>query len=227
MSKQHEPHPMNMPGDFYVVDQCCTACGVPTHIAPETFATERLGGDCYVQRQPTTPEEVDRALMVVRCQEFGCVRYRGTHPVILRRLTEAGEGDQCDAPLPAGIRPVLRNHVSVEAQRLDTRAWESAAVLERFRLWLTGQQPNYRTTHIKRSASSASFSFSWTENGFHEVTANPIGDVPGRWLLQHAGNIPVSEIIAEWLKGAGELGAVQWYSQEEWERGLPGQAHPW
>ncbi|WP_328285521.1 ferredoxin [Myxococcus sp. NMCA1] len=56
MSKQHEPHPMNVPGDFYVVDQCCTACGVPTHIAPETFATERLGGDCYVQRQPTTPK---------------------------------------------------------------------------------------------------------------------------------------------------------------------------
>ncbi|WP_228560819.1 MULTISPECIES: ferredoxin [Myxococcus] len=82
MSKQHEPHPMNVPGDFYVVDQCCAACGVPTHIAPETFAfaTERLGGDCYVQRQPITTEEVDRALMVVRCQEFGCVRYGGPTP---------------------------------------------------------------------------------------------------------------------------------------------------
>ncbi|WP_225888720.1 ferredoxin [Myxococcus xanthus] len=100
MSKQHEPHPMNVPGDFYVVDQCCAACGVPTHIAPETFAfaTERLGGDCYVQRQPTTPEEVDRALMVVRCQEFGCVRYRATSAM---RLCPQGSALSCGTTSPS------------------------------------------------------------------------------------------------------------------------------
>ncbi|GEL73278.1 ferredoxin [Myxococcus virescens] len=227
MSKYHAPHPMNVAGDFYVVDQCCTACGVPTHHAPETFAFEndQPGASCYVQRQPTSPEEVDRALMVVRCQEFGCIRYRGTDPVILRRLTEADSGDQCDAPLPAGIRPVVRNHVSVEVQSRDARAWKSDTVLERFRHWLTDRR--HQTTSIIRSGSGASFSFAWTQEDFHHVMVSPIGDVPGRWLIQHAGNLAASETIDRWLMDAEELGAVRWYSQEEWTRGQLGQARPW
>ncbi|NVJ04828.1 ferredoxin [Myxococcus sp. AM001] len=228
MSKQNAPHPKNVAGDFYVVDQCCTACGVPTHHAPETFAFEndQPGASCYVHRQPTSPEEVDRALMVVRCQEFGCIRYRGTNPVILRRLTEADSGDQCDAPLPAGLRPVLRNHVAVEAKSRDARSWESDIVLKRFCQWLTDQR-RHQTTPIIRSGSGASFSFSWTEKNFHPVMASPLGDGPGRWLLQHSGNLAASETIDEWLKGEDELGAVRWYSQEEWTRGLPGQTRPW
>jgi hypothetical protein len=229
MSDQNKPHHMNVAGDFYVVDQCCTACGVPTHLAPETFAfvNDGHGEHCYVQRQPAAPDELERALMVVRCQELGCVRYRGTDAVILRRLTEAGEGGQCDAPLPPGVHPVLRNHVSVEAQSLEARSWEPATVLERFRLWLMRRTRSYRTTPVVRTASGASFSFSWTAESFHEVRASPCGDAPGRWLLHHSGNIAVSETIAEWLGSADELGAAQWYSQEEWKRGLPGQNRPW
>lgn len=43
MSNNNAPHPLNVDGDFYVLDQCSTACGVPTAIAPETFTfvTER------------------------------------------------------------------------------------------------------------------------------------------------------------------------------------------
>ncbi|WP_426753791.1 ferredoxin [Myxococcus sp. Y35] len=229
MAEHNVPHPKNVAGDFYVVDQCCTACGVPTHLAPETFSfvNGRHGDHCYVHRQPTRPEEVDRVLRVIRCQEIECIRYRGADPVILRRLTEAGAGDACDAPLPAGIHPVVRNHTSIEAQSLDARAWASPSVLERFRHWLMGHSPSYRTTPVMTSASGASFSFSWTENSFHEVTAKPVGDAPSRWLLQHSGNITVSEIIEEWLESECDLGAVQWYSQEEWERGSPGQLHPW
>ncbi len=229
MPEHNKPHPMNVAGDFYVVDQCCTACGVPTYLAPGTFVfvSDSSGAHCYVQRQPATPVELERALRVVRHQEFGCVRYRGTDPVILRRLTEAGEGAQCDAPLPLGVHPVLRDHVSVEAQSLEARSWEPATVLERFRLWLMGQAHHYRTTSVVRTATDASFSFAWTAESFHEVRACPWSDAPGRWLLHHSGNIAVSEALAEWLESADELGAAQWFSQEEWKRGLPGHDRPW
>src|SRR2546426_5175715 len=131
MSNGDKPHAKNVPGAFYVVDGCCTACGVPDAVAPALFAFD-ADGHCYVKRQPGTAEETEAALHVVRTQELGCIRYRGTDPVILRRLAEAGEAAQCDVALPKGIRPVLRNHVTFTANNSEVRAWSGAAVLQDF-----------------------------------------------------------------------------------------------
>src|SRR5438093_12768321 len=92
-------HPKNASGPFYVLNGCCTACGVPTSIAPELFEFDS-SDHCYVRRQPTSDSEVEKALRVLRAQELECVRYRGTDAGILRRLGEAGDAGHCDHTLP-------------------------------------------------------------------------------------------------------------------------------
>jgi len=97
MTRQKDTHPRNVPGPFYVVNGCCTTCGVP-EMAPGIFefAPE---GHCYVKGQPSTSEGVELALRVIRTQELGCIRYAGSDPAILRRLAEADEAEQCDVEL--------------------------------------------------------------------------------------------------------------------------------
>ena len=88
-------HPRNAPGPFYVLYDCCTACGVPEAMAPDHFAYD-AGRNCLVKRQPESPDELEKMLRVIRGQELGCIRYRGTDKQVLRRLAEAGEdGHAC------------------------------------------------------------------------------------------------------------------------------------
>ena len=37
MAQDNRPHPMNVPGPFYVLNGCCTACDVPVSEAPDLF----------------------------------------------------------------------------------------------------------------------------------------------------------------------------------------------
>lgn len=93
-------HPANAPGDFYVEDQCCTLCGVPQLVAPELFSILEQSDQtshCYVRRQPATEAEVDSMLNVISAAELGCIRYAGTDPSILDRLTAAEQSTACDA----------------------------------------------------------------------------------------------------------------------------------
>jgi hypothetical protein len=225
MARKPKPHPSNVPGDFYVVDQCCTACGVPTNIAPDLFAFDE--DHCFVKRQPSTKDEFERALKVVARQELGCIRYGGRDPVILRRLAEAGEGAQCDFARWTRVRPVLRNHVSVSARAAGTRSWDSAAVLEHFRSWIGARKPDYRTTDVRETGTCAVFSFTWYEDNFHEVVAEPRGDTVGQWLIHHSGNLAVSETLDEWLRSTDVFAEGRWYTEREWRRGASGQDRPW
>lgn len=90
----------NAPGDFYVLDRCCSECGVPTEIAPALFSFDESSepsGGCWVSRQPIGTTEVQTMLDVIRTQEMGCIRYRGDDAAIVKKLDEVGEGNQCDA----------------------------------------------------------------------------------------------------------------------------------
>ena len=66
--------PRNAPGEFYVLKDCCTLCGVPWDIAPELFAYDDNG--CWVSRQPETAAEREKMLKVIAFQELDCVRPR-------------------------------------------------------------------------------------------------------------------------------------------------------
>jgi hypothetical protein len=88
-------HALNVPGDFYVVNGCCTGCEVPFREAPGHFEMDS-DGHCYVCKQPVTPADVDGMIQAVSVAEVNCIRYAGSDPVVLRKLTSIGEQDQCD-----------------------------------------------------------------------------------------------------------------------------------
>ncbi len=48
--------PDNVPGKFYVDDDCI-ACGACSDAAPDFFVESEDGDHNYVAKQPTTPEE--------------------------------------------------------------------------------------------------------------------------------------------------------------------------
>ncbi len=98
MGPKHTRYALNVVGPFYVEDGCCTACGIPWWIAPELFVEDEKRVHCFVKRQPETADEIDKMLKVFSSQDLLCIRYSGTDPEILRRLTEAGLASQCDPP---------------------------------------------------------------------------------------------------------------------------------
>src|SRR5688572_8197390 len=91
-----EPHPQNVPGPFYVENGCCLSCGMPSEIAPDMFEWEEGDTHCFVSRQPCDPKQLDRMMHAMWSSETMCIRYRGTDPVISRRIAEFGNEDSCD-----------------------------------------------------------------------------------------------------------------------------------
>lgn len=74
------PHPLNVPGDYYVQNQCCTMCNVPFVVAPQLFGEVDAGDGglhCFVKRQPETDAEHALMLEVIASAELACIRYRG------------------------------------------------------------------------------------------------------------------------------------------------------
>ncbi len=97
-------HPLNAPGPFYVADACCLSCGVPFAVAPDHFAWAEAGDpspdQCYVRRQPETAAEVGRMIEVLRQQELGCIRYRGSDAAVLETLGRLGLQEHVEGPQP-------------------------------------------------------------------------------------------------------------------------------
>lgn len=58
MAEKTDAYPENVPGPFYVDDQCidCDAC---RDCAPDFFRRCDEGGYSFVYRQPRTPEEIE------------------------------------------------------------------------------------------------------------------------------------------------------------------------
>lgn len=127
---EHQPHPSNVQGDFYVEDGCCTMCGVPFGEAPELFgvAVDYPGvapgttyDHCFVKQQPSTPEQLDKMISVICCAELACIRYRGNDRLIQLRIINEGEGQVCDS-LPDDLR--LMNDQIQQAKIKERRSWK-------------------------------------------------------------------------------------------------------
>lgn len=218
MADLRKPHRLNVEGPFYVEDGCCTACGVPEAIAPEMFAYD-ASTHCYVKRQPETVAELESALQVVRSQELGCVRYRGTDSVVLRRLAEAGESATCDHPL-AGVEPILRNVVSFVASGESTRP---KSFFAEFTAYLLAKYPHISLRTRDNWWNQEHFEISWFEDQFHKLLIRS-GD---RVVIEHQGPLGVSEWLHHWLAATSRFTDVRWYTQEEWSLGGKWQERPW
>jgi len=95
--RRKNPYRLNVIGDFYVEDGCCTWCGVPEVEAPDLFETNTSNEQCYVKKQPQSAGETRRMIAAIAAQDTGCIRYAGRDPSILRELVSANEAGSCDA----------------------------------------------------------------------------------------------------------------------------------
>ena len=96
------PHRLNVVGPFYVVDGCCTACGVPESEARELFAWDE-SDHCFVRKQPSNPEELRQMVSAIASADLRCIRYRGRDPEVVSTLKNLGEIEQCDNPGWTGL----------------------------------------------------------------------------------------------------------------------------
>lgn len=91
----------NVSGDFYVKHGCCTLCGMPHIEAPELFGGIDEKGNitheqCFVKKQPETPEELNHMINAMASQELTCIRYCGKNNYIKSRIKATGEHNQID-----------------------------------------------------------------------------------------------------------------------------------
>ena len=92
-----ERYPENVKGDFYVVNQACITCGAPEAEAPDLIEHSKLEyGHCYFKKQPTTADELARAISAMQVSCIAGVRYGGKDKVILKRLYDLGLQAECD-----------------------------------------------------------------------------------------------------------------------------------
>jgi hypothetical protein len=73
--------------------------GAPEDQAPDLLAPlEGDNFDTYFIKQPTTPDEIERACRAIECCCVDALRYGGTDPAIIRRLGNTTAN--CDHLLP-------------------------------------------------------------------------------------------------------------------------------
>lgn len=90
-----------VPGPFYVAKDQCIICEFPPSISPRCIRmNDALCNSekyCHVFKQPETEEELDSMVAAMRDSCVKAIRYCGTDPKILKRLSSLGLRDLCDA----------------------------------------------------------------------------------------------------------------------------------
>lgn len=89
-------HPLNAPGDFYVIAGDCLICLLAEESAPDLMGFDEADPHCYFRKQPTTPEETNRAIRALQVSCCEAHRYAGKDAQILEELISRGCGSQCD-----------------------------------------------------------------------------------------------------------------------------------
>ena len=90
---------MNSPGDFYVVDQACAACGMPQVSGPSVMSSNEemvTSNHCFFKKQPETLQELQEAISAVCTSCFGSIRYAGVDKEILEEIVKRGYVRACD-----------------------------------------------------------------------------------------------------------------------------------
>jgi len=88
----------NVPGPFYTTGECLS-CGAPEDMAPDLLAQlDDENYETYFVKQPTTPEEIERACRAIEVCCVDALRYSGNDPSIIERL--GNNPNCCDCLLP-------------------------------------------------------------------------------------------------------------------------------
>ncbi len=228
MSDTFTRHPKNAPGPFYVEEGCCTACMAPHAEAPDLMGFDAEQGHCYIRQQPRGKAETYSAIRALWSSEFGCLRYAGDDPDILRRLVEAGLAYNCDQSLPLAVQPLLRNHVTfaVEQGAIETET-RNLATIRLIASWLSNYIEQKNTRHqrytlvpLQHESIALTFALDWGYAA-HEIRITEGEPNTGRSLVTHSpsrqpGSSAVSLILDDWLRGEPYLRAIRWYTAPAW-----------
>jgi hypothetical protein len=225
-----QPH--GSPGAFYVVSDCCTACGVPWDIAPTLFGFDKTKSICFLKHQPNTQAEVAQALEVIWAAELQCIRYGGDDAEILRRLVESGEEGACDQPPQPGVRRLLRNHVTFESADAPSRD----AIAEDLRTWILAKNADlasydssevvhHKLTNTVEHRGEVGFLYSWFGDTYYEIWIGPGESGTYRWLIRHSpveqrGSIGLIFMLDRWLRDVKRFESIRWYTATDWRTGV-------
>ncbi len=217
----------NAAGDFYVEAGCCLSCGVPLHVAPLNFDADEE--QCFIIKQPDSPDELEQVLEAINSQEAGCIRYRGETREILRRLVESGEGESCDdRTLTREFEEKFRNIVQVAFTSSSAASFLTTLIAEPKTRLGYDQKPRYRFKPIKKAGAAATIELAWYEDKFHVVTVSE--GQSGIWTLRlklsDSALRGLSRLIHEWLKALPGATGIRWTTEEELRTG-GGQPSPY
>jgi hypothetical protein len=222
MSAQRRPHALNVLGPFYIEDGCCTACGVPQHLAPNLFGEDEQD-HCFVKRQPQTTSELDAMLRTMATQDLGCLRYEGQDAAIAQRLVDAGMREQCDVAPPAHLEPMQRDHatfavnVTSSAVSIAERLTNYLVTIERFKC---------KPASSDHDGTFVAIDVAWFEDRYHRVEIGPDKHA-GRWMLRHFGPPRLSDTLHDWLTADDFFADVRWLTAAQWQSGGSSQPTPW
>jgi hypothetical protein len=84
-------HAKNAAGPFYVVNTECMTCGYPHALAPDLMEWEKDSEGhechCYFKRQPGSSQEIEQAVNAINGSCCGALRYSGSDPEIIKRIS--------------------------------------------------------------------------------------------------------------------------------------------
>jgi hypothetical protein len=89
--KAKERFPKNVEGPFFVANGECITCMAPEHEAPDLMGFDQEANHCYFRKQPSTPEELERAVRAVWASCCSAVQYSGDDPRVHQRIAELHE----------------------------------------------------------------------------------------------------------------------------------------
>ena len=211
MTHDVKPHPLNVIGDFYVEDGCCTACDVPQTEAPDLFGmTSEPYYHCYVKRQPESEAEHDQMLSAIACAELQCIHYRGNDPAIISRLSAMDEIEICDTEPPPGTELGLRTHVTFATNQTP----DVPMLASSFKAFVKTQRGEYsRVSFPWFASSSTTVTYKRNDKRWRNVTFEICGDRVHVW---HDADTGVSWYIQRWLVTLNGLSDIRWYTDHGW-----------
>jgi hypothetical protein len=209
----------NVPGDFYVEDGCCTACGIPEYHAPELTTYDAPDLHCYFSKQPENNSELYNAIKAVFASEVQCLRYAGEDEGILRRLAEADVRETCDRQeLVPDVAPIVRNHVTFSGAHILS-AYELADAFRDHLKNTSGWNKHLNLSGIEPDGHAVTFTYTWYDRERYPISFKAVGN---EWHVFHArkgesaASRGISVSIDAWLRTSRQFNDIKWFAESDW-----------
>jgi|GEM_PF-1066864 len=225
--RKRRPYVLNSSGPFYVEDGECIDCGATEATAPELI-THGSDYHCYFKLQPTTPEEIGKAIMAVCVSCCGVLRYAGDDSAILNRMANLDLADRCDQPITNPGPRIIRTHAAFTykkpwswlASPRDGKAiaaYIRQKMLNRFSRVSKPRVIGMEVAFLYKPAVG----IAGTDIHSLSIILAPLPDQRSDWLLKIDGrarqdHLWMSIRIDEILKGNPDITNILWYSSADW-----------